>query len=28
LSLTLPYSMNHWANVILAVVLFILNIVG
>lgn len=27
LSLTLPYSMNHWANVIVAVVLFIFNII-
>jgi len=28
LSLTLPYPVNRWANIILAIVLFAINIVG
>lgn len=28
LSLTLPYPVNRWANIILAVVLFLFNLVG
>ena len=28
LSLTLPYPVNRWANIILAVLLFLFNVVG
>jgi len=28
LSLTLPYKANRWANIILAVVLFVFNVIG
>ena len=28
LSLTLPYPVNRWANIILAIVLFAINLVG
>ena len=28
LSLTLPYSVNRWANIILAILLFAINLVG
>ena len=28
LSLTLPYSVNRWANIILAILLFAVNLVG